>query len=638
MFYIKVSIIFYELGMLLFEVENMKEKIPEVIKGETLISYLFRFCKAYYFDSISSLAKQWSMNEAKIKNNEFTLQDLGCILHFTKSEKKILYQMAGGFYKRKWGTQIYEKLIVKNKIKYCPICIKERTFHKKIWTILPIAICPDHKILLIEKCPGCKNPIIIDDYMFGFCSRCSVRFKQGIGQPVDDKSIFYQAQKELINKINENRSMDGQFFNSFSFKEQVILSRYSFFLLSGMKSFIDYGSELIFPFYNKRDRMKNQINAATAYGNVFWMYQDFPENFIKVLKAFQSSKGKMIYIQKPEFEKLFQCDKYRMIQKVYNDYWMEQFNKANIRKDFSIFKDTQQQLKQAKILRKDQVKEQFNITSHTINRLQQHGWINAETVQKGKNVRYLIEKESMTKAMETNDLFITKREAALLLGIQRDSIPKLIKAGFLARKDSPDGKNPIKRFDVDQLLKRYKGRYVENESNGIPFHSALIKYTVNGLTITKLLEFTQRGYLNPFTHSKNGSFKDTVYDEKELLKCMRILKKEREEQKGYYMKDVIRLLNIGELGFHRLMKLGVFKPKQVMIRRDGRKHYFFDKKSIDHFINSHLTIEEAANEFQISSSTIRKLIKKGQLTDALKGGCKHYLVSRKELSIIAAAK
>ncbi|MGN7165251.1 helix-turn-helix domain-containing protein [Paenibacillus cellulositrophicus] len=248
-----------------------------------------------------------------------------------------------------------------------------------------------------------------------------------------------------------------------------------------------------------------------------------------------------------------------------------------------------------------------------------------------------IDKVSLETALQFNSSFITKCKAAEILGIQKDSIPKLICAGLLAIKESPTKRAMIYKPDVDKLLELCRGRLVGDEIQGIQFHKALIKYTVNGLSIVKLIKFTQAGILSPMISVANGTLANIFYSELELNKCMSILKLEKEIQDGYCIQDVMQLLHIGEKSLHNLMKLGVIRPKHQFIMKDGRKRYLFEKKTIDAFIKEHLTIEEASIEFNISSSTIRRYLRSGKLTDVMQGVGKKYLISVEELSFVTTA-
>lgn len=66
--------------------------------------------------------------------------------------------------------------------------------------------------------------------------------------------------------------------------------------------------------------------------------------------------------------------------------------------------------------------------------------------------------------------------------------------------------------------------------NGLKMHEALIKYSVNGLSIVRILEFTKSKKLKPSTQSKCGTLADNVYNVDELERCINLIKRPTKDQ------------------------------------------------------------------------------------------------------------
>lgn len=616
----------------------MKSEIPEIISGESASSYVYRVCKFFNFDSVFSLVSQWNMNEKKVNNNNFSRQDCTYISDFTGQNVEILHSMSADNWLVDWGDQIYNKFAMKNKIKFCPDCIQNNIMHKKIWSISPVAICSEHKTILVDCCKGCSDSIMMDDFMFGFCSKCNFLFSQSKTETIDDTSIFFQSQIYLEEVIHETPTKEGasELLSQLKCNDLFMLYYFSSHLLSTMNSFIDFGTDVILPFSNKKDRLKNQMNAATAFGNVFWMYRDFPNNFTEVLDTFFATKGTMIYIQKPTFEKLFLDEKFEMIKKAYNDFWIDKYDSGCIRKNFSVFKKEKSLINQVNTLNKDDLKYKFGISNQKLSMLRKNNLITVEHARKGKKMLYLIDRASIENVMKINELFITKREAASLLGLHSNRIAQLISSDILRVENTPTNKCRIRHRSVMKLLKICRGKYISGEPEGIQFNKALIKFSVNGLSIVKLIQFTLEGYLHPVNYVDNGTLADAYYSEDELKQCLILLKKEKQEKQGYYMEDVMDLMHIGENSMRNLIRMGVIKQDNEVILKDGRKHFLFNKQIIDSFLYENMSIEEASVEFGISPCTIRRYLKQGKLTDTLLGESRHYRISRTKISALKA--
>lgn len=57
------------------------------------------------------------------------------------------------------AIEISLELLELNNIRYCPLCLSEKAYLKKLWMLKPIYACPIHSCFLIDTCPNCENPI-----------------------------------------------------------------------------------------------------------------------------------------------------------------------------------------------------------------------------------------------------------------------------------------------------------------------------------------------------------------------------------------------------------------------------------------------------------------------------------------------
>ena len=59
------------------------------------------------------------------------------------------------------AIEVDHELLVLDNIRYCPICLAENAYLKKLWMLKPIYACPTHSCFLIDSCPNCDNPITL---------------------------------------------------------------------------------------------------------------------------------------------------------------------------------------------------------------------------------------------------------------------------------------------------------------------------------------------------------------------------------------------------------------------------------------------------------------------------------------------
>lgn len=55
---------------------------------------------------------------------------------------------------------------------YCPQCLKEQPYFKKIWLLRPVYSCPTHSILLLDNCYKCGHTINLQSGFILNCSNC----------------------------------------------------------------------------------------------------------------------------------------------------------------------------------------------------------------------------------------------------------------------------------------------------------------------------------------------------------------------------------------------------------------------------------------------------------------------------------
>ncbi|MFW1859396.1 TniQ family protein [Acinetobacter defluvii] len=59
------------------------------------------------------------------------------------------------------AIEVPHELFELDNIRYCPICLGESAYLKKLWMLKPIYACPIHLCFLIDSCPNCENPITL---------------------------------------------------------------------------------------------------------------------------------------------------------------------------------------------------------------------------------------------------------------------------------------------------------------------------------------------------------------------------------------------------------------------------------------------------------------------------------------------
>jgi hypothetical protein len=562
--------------------ELIRRPAPKM--NESCASYIYRLTNANFLPSLSYIAYELSATVPKLKNSELNQNQVGLLANLTRQNPKSLERMTLNHWSKEFDSYS-DKIVIKNKVKFCPACIQEENNHQVQWLFYPLNICLKHSIKLTDQCDACGEKIFLESLMEGFCLNCQHKFNKSNCVHIDNKTIFYHSQLYLGDRLFGTQP-DGDWFIQLSLRDYIELAFCSLSLIQSIPSYVD-PSKTIKAFHNKRDTVKDSSNIADAFADVYWMYQDFPKCFFKVLDDFQLHKQfQLRYMQKAQFELLFENKQFNHLKRSYEQYWIEQLDQGKVRRDLSVFRKNPSLLDKSLHVGIEEVRGAYGLSPQTVHRLSAKQPIFHSKTVKGGYTRYLIPKENLVKAAQEHRSYITKGEVAQILGIQKDSVPKLINAGIIKCYKTAYADNDLHSFqEIQHLLDRCRGKYVYKELQGIPFHDALIKYSINGITIVKVIEYTHRKILNPISPIREGSLEDNYYSLSDLEECMHHLKEERKAAKGYTLTEVMKIIKIGEKKMWRIVNEGALVPDHIDIMKDGRKRYFFQKEKVQQYIN-----------------------------------------------------
>lgn len=540
---------------------------------ESVSSYIFRLAKANR-QPVSVFLSKFEIRWADWLKNSFSSEQVKKIAGQADVNVSILEE---GLYQILESEAYY----LKNKVKFCPDCYRESAFHRTIWGLIPVTICLQHNSFLIDICTSCHTPIKLDQLMLGVCKKCMHKFNEIETVHIDKNSMIYEQQVAFQNAILAGSTMLSP-LGGLSADQFLSLAKHTFHLLENLPSFEEKNRQIKI-FQNHSGGYKDNLTIAESYGLVFWVYQDFPNRFYRILTEFLKKPKRELYRQKKAFESLFDNEGFEAIKQEYELFWAMELEKGSIRRDFSVFKQNTDLLEQKEHYRKEEIKQLTGISYPKLESLHESGLINIVSRENGGTIQHFIDKASFAYLIEERKNYINKKEAAQILGIQICSICQLIKDGLLNEVDTAFSYYKLIRLnEVLKLLNKSTGK-LNTDVKGLKFHKVLIKYSVNGLTISKLLNFIHQKILHPQLAVLNGNLSDTWFCEVELQHCLELLKLEKQRIQGMYMSDVMKYLKIGEKRMKKLMDSGELKPDRVIVWKDGRKRYMFDLTSVDDF-------------------------------------------------------
>lgn len=137
--------------------------------------------------------------------------------------------------------------------------------------------------------------------------------------------------------------------------------------------------------------------------------------------------------------------------------------------------------------------------------------------------------------------------------------------------------------------------------------------------------------MEPYSKLNSDNLAGLFFEQHQLEQCISEIKKEKTVIEGYYMNDVINMLHIGEKAMKVFMSKGILLPEKVIVLKDGRKRYLFNKNFIDQFIGDYLSIKQASIEYGMPETKIRHWIRIGKLHEKMHRIGQKYWLKRSKI-------
>ncbi|MGE4396253.1 MAG: TniQ family protein [Sulfurimonas sp.] len=186
---------------------------------------------------------------------------------------------------------------------YCPKCLAEDKipYWRKKWRYSYYTACPKHKIFLTDRCWGCGERIRIVKMLLAesvvYCSKCGKDLRLTSSSKVPDK---YQDGLDAIKWFDA--ALERGYFE---IGKQKVWSVLFFHIHNRLQNLMDRKEDLVLEGFDMIDEYKQLCSKLENYDSkkasptykafflnamVYYIFQDFPNNFIKFIK-----KNKLIH-------------------------------------------------------------------------------------------------------------------------------------------------------------------------------------------------------------------------------------------------------------------------------------------------------------------------------------------------------
>lgn len=165
--------------------------------------------------------------------------------------------------------------------KFCPLCLRKKAYHRKIWDLLIITACPIHKCILQSICPQCNKSLKMSRK---FVCKCNCEFDFREVKPIfisDDEfnlagHIYFLA--GLLKTKRKFLSLNNPLIN---------------YSLEDFCGIIYYFTKRVFTLHFEKPlhftKLAAQKNLHLVVCEAFSLFNDFPKNYLIFLESIVKS-------------------------------------------------------------------------------------------------------------------------------------------------------------------------------------------------------------------------------------------------------------------------------------------------------------------------------------------------------------
>jgi hypothetical protein len=502
---------------------------PNPFPDESLLGYIARLSEVNGYKSPKDILKifqsidyQFTSNLPKrIYMNSDPLMELTGKSYSTL--KPMIYARMD-YHKYKFmNSAVAFRMIEPCRPKFCPLCLREKSYYRIIWDFSLVTVCPAHKCLLISNCPECNSEL--DIYLNGF-GKCKCGFDLRETQAVEELSETEFRITEHVYLLLGLRTSESDLIR---FHNPLIN-----FSLDEFSLLIDYFSKLLLRMYDTEDnpnyRKTSNYNWHVALQTALAIFDNFPQNYLlfvqEQIKApcFADSEHDYASFSRyyPSLHNASPDSSWSFIYKAFIE------NIYSLLKKNSIVSKKKRYIPQARYIPIAEAQKNLNVTKKEFKFLLSTGQLDVKYLD-WREKHLFVKSDSYLIIKSEKLTWIKDSELASQLDISDELVKQLAYDGYL----------PIKMQD---------------------YSSEYIYYYFEGDLFIKLLSWLRSRIKN-----------------KPLLNRDKLLDFEEIEET---LNPDIQLLS----NFVGLCIKGKIRPRQELLDKDGIRRFLFAEKDVERFI------------------------------------------------------
>lgn len=582
---------------------------PKPFFDESLKGYIARISTLNGYESCSWVYQNSGLtqkdgkqmiNVNKISPSTVSLEKLANLTLNVESELWALsyYDQFGDFEDHPFNETIINYL-KKNALntsrnaKYCPDCLKENEYFRKLWELTVYNVCHKHHCLMISKCPRCDRSVDLRIPPIGEC-KCGFEYKHSAQTYVSEE--YSELERAIQSKVcpDENFNLtDNQLLKNDFRVFMYIVVDFTKLLVKVLEGDISN------PLTNNYQITSFAYRAFTEWPKRFNL-------FIETYRAIYKERNNINSIGVREFGTLgiYLLNKYRELDgqldfviAEFENYLLEEWdgvlrgnavNSIANKNKWTFLNDAAREL---------------NIGNRSLIKLIEEGKFNTRELTMGKRKYVAIPNDEIATYKEELNSEITYKEASEILNISTNNLIELSEAGLIEERNTHSQLTKINKSSVLSLLSKLEQKtksFMESNESVLNLQETMKTFRSKGSSIVDLIKFIEKGDLCLFRkedETKYG-FKSFYFLENEIKLCLEI--------ENYFNRTQLsEKLKVG----HNVIAGWI--EKGFLTGEKHWKEYRISKQVVTEFLKKYILLDEvSARTGLLSRVAKRHLIEK----------------------------
>lgn len=521
-----------------------------------------------------------------------------------------------------FGLPIPQHVIRPKHPKVCPQCLLETTYIHRVWELALVTVCPLHRCLLLDECPGCDERIVWARNKVAVCP-CGYDWREYSPPSIDMSELQVTQRIHLLCGLAASDSYIG----SDAVDSSSPLHRLD--LESLISALVFTASQLMNTVYERGKRLvdtkgKNFASKSknaeihTFLCKAWSVFDNWPNNYFDFLewRRLHTPKRRFVTGLNRDFAEyksaLYQqlsSDQLCFMRFAFEEYIATKWDGGYVA---HVKRLSHAARERSKYVSKKEGAKILNIGTVGIDRLIAIGKLKAVVRESNNSRAILIERESLTPVKHELEHSLYLSQVIKLLGVSRERVLDLIECGLLIPLQGQDDGRSDWKFsgsDTKAVLADVGKRVLKKAPVGsretISFLMALRTLRRVNVGIGQFLRMVLEDVIHPVGRSASPGLASFIFLKSQISGYTRELERIQIGE-TLSVPEVAKLLGIGLNNVRFLIKKGIIQTHRQAIK--GRCDLRVSRGAINLFESTYVLPAKVARRLGTVSSRLTNLL------------------------------